>query len=409
MKLDIRYGQGTMRLDVSDDRPIDVVSPRRTPADESSIARSLTSTQAFPDLPSFLSSRKRILVVINDHTRPTPTAKVLRALHLKGKKVTTIVGSGAHRSPFQRELEGLLGGARPPYDGKLLVHDSKGEANLRSMGRTSRGTELQVNRQVFDADGIIVVGSVEPHYFAGFTGGRKFLLPGLAGFRSIEMNHSLALNEGSAILRLQGNPVHEDFMEALGILDRYEDIFSIQLILNHNHEVSYASSGHIVHSFTSAVDRAMKAYVAPIQSKADIVISVARPPMDLDLYQAHKAVENVKLALNEGGVLILVAPCEDGIGSTAFYDLLASGADVFNKIRERYRLGYHKAAKLTQLLANTKLFAVTNLQSDMLSAISIPPYRDLQSAFDDAARFKGKDARVLIVLDGSLTVPVCTP
>jgi nickel-dependent lactate racemase len=408
MKLDVPYGQVTMRLELSDDRPIDLVSPRRTPADESCIARSLTTSQGFPELTSFLSTRKRILVVINDHTRPTPTAAVLRTLDLKGKDVTTIVASGAHRLPSQRELEGLLRGAEPPYGGKLLAHDSKDEASLRSMGRTGRGTELQFNKQLFGADGVIVVGSVEPHYYAGFTGGRKSILPGLAGFRSIEMNHSLALEEGSTILRLKGNPVHEDFMDALDIFDRYEDIFSIQLVLNHNHKVSYASSGHIVHSFTSAVDRAREIYVAPVESKADIVISVATPPMDLDLYQAHKAIENTKLALNDGGVLILVAPCQDGIGSRGFYDLLASGGNVFNKIQEGYRLGYHKAAKLAQLQAKTKLFAVTNLQSDILRAISIEPYHELQSAFDDATRLKGKDARVLIVLDGCLTVPVCT-
>jgi nickel-dependent lactate racemase len=200
MKLNIPYGQVTMRLELSDDRRIDLVSPRRTPADESCVARSLTSPQAAPDLTSFLSTRERILIVINDHTRPTPIAAVLRTLDLKGKNVTTIVASGAHRPPIQRELERLLGGTQPPYGGKLLVHDSNDEASLRSMGRTGRGTELQFNKQLFDVHGIIVVGSVEPHYYAGFTGGRKFLLPGLAGFRSIEMNHSLALDEGSKIL-----------------------------------------------------------------------------------------------------------------------------------------------------------------------------------------------------------------
>jgi nickel-dependent lactate racemase len=407
MKLDVPYGQITMPLELSADGPIDLVSPRRTPADESCIARSLSSPQAFPDLTSFLSTRKRILVVINDHTRPTPTAAVLRTLDLKEKDVTTIVASGAHRPPSPREFEMLLGGVQPPYGGKLLTHDSTDEANLRSMGRTRRGTELQFNKRLFDAEGIIAVGSVEPHYYAGFTGGRKFILPGLAGFRSIEMNHSLALEEGSTILRLEGNPIHEDFMDALDIFDRYEDIFSIQLVLNHNHEVNYASSGHIVNSFARAVDGAKKIYVAPVESKADIVISVATPPMDLDLYQAHKAIENVKLALNDGGVLILVAPCQDGIGSRGFYDLLASGGNVFDKIREGYKLGYHKAAKLAQLQAKTKLLAVTNLRADVLRAISIEPYNELQNAFDDATRLKGKDARVLIVLDGCLTVPVC--
>jgi len=405
MKIHVPYGKASMELEFNDDRPVDVVSPRGTPADEGSIARSLSNPHEFPNLVSFLSERRKILVVINDHTRPTPTSAVLRTLDLKGKEVTTIVASGAHRAPSQHELEQLLGGPRPPYGGTVIVHDSRDDANLKSIGRTSRGTELQFNRILFDADGIIVVGSVEPHYYAGFTGGRKFLLPGLAGFRSIEMNHSLALDEKSTILRLEGNPVHEDFMEGLDIFDRHDDVFSVQLVLNRYHQVSYASSGHIVGSFSDAVDRAREIYVAPVSSKADILISVATSPMDLDLYQAHKAIENVKLALKDGGVLILVASCQDGIGNRGFYDLLASGGDVASKTREGYKLGYHKAAKLAQLLAKTKLSAVTNLDPDILNSISIKPYKDLQEAFDDATRLKGKASRVLVVLDGCLTVP----
>jgi len=104
MKLDVPYGQVTMPLELSADGPIDLVSPRRTPADESCIARSLSSPQAFPDLTSFLSTRKRILVVINDHTRPTPTAAVMRTLDLKEKDVTTIVASGAHRPPISARI-----------------------------------------------------------------------------------------------------------------------------------------------------------------------------------------------------------------------------------------------------------------------------------------------------------------
>jgi nickel-dependent lactate racemase len=265
---------------------------------------------------------------------------------------------------------------------------------------------LQLNKHVFDADGIIVLGSVEPHYYAGFTGGRKFLLPGLAGYRSIEMNHSLALDENSSILKLEGNPIHEDFMEALGIFDRYEDIFSIQLVLNRDHEVSYTVSGHIVDSFNGAVERAKQIYVAPVKSKAEIVVAVATAPMDLDLYQAHKAIENVKPALNDDGVLILVSACPDGIGPRGFYDLLASGGDVFSKIKQGYRLGYHKAAKIAELQKRAKLLAVTDLQAETLNAISITPYRGIQDALDAATRLKGHDSRVLIVLDGCLTVPV---
>lgn len=406
MKIAIPYGRSSMQLEINDSRPIEVVSPSNASPDENSIAKSLSQPRNFPGLSEFLSERRRILVVINDNTRPTPTRAVLRTLDLREKEVTTIVASGSHRAPSQHELEELLGGPVPPYGGRVMVHNSKDDSQLKSMGRTSRGTELQFNKQVFDAEGIIVIGSVEPHYFAGFTGGRKFLLPALAGYRSIEMNHSLALDEGSGVLRLEGNPVHEDFMEALEIFNRHVDILSIQLVLNRDHRVSYTLSGHIVDSFNSAVEHAKEIYVAPVESNADVVITVATPPMDLDLYQSQKAIENIKPALNDHGVVILVSPCPDGIGIRNFYDLLASGGDVMMKIKEGYRLGYHKAAKLVELQRRAKLFAVTNLPSESLSAISIASFKNVQSAFDAATRLKGDDSKVLVVLDACITVPV---
>jgi nickel-dependent lactate racemase len=408
MKIGIPYGKSSMPLELNDGRPIDVVSPRETPRDESSLEISLSNPQMCPELVSFLSRRKKILVVINDHTRPTPTSTVLKNLDLKEKEVTTIVASGTHRPPSVRELEELLGGPHPPYGRRVIVHDANDDSQLMSIGRTSRGTELQFNKHLFDTDGIIVVGSVEPHYYAGFTGGRKFLLPALAGFRSIEMNHSLALDSRSTILRLEGNPVHEDFMEALDIFHRYDDIFSIQLVLNRDHQITHALSGHIVHSFKSAVERAKEIYVAPVEAKADIIVTVAAPPLDLDLYQAHKAIENVKLALKDRGVVILVSPCIDGVGLRGFYDLLAYGGSVnaSNVTKETYRLGYHKAAKLAQLSENAKIFGVTDLQPGTLKAIGMSPFQDVQSAVDEASKLKGNNSRILIVLDGCLTVPV---
>jgi nickel-dependent lactate racemase len=406
MRIDIPYGQASMQLVLDDKTPIEVVSPGSAPANEQSIGTSLSHPLESPDLASFLSSRRKILVVVNDHTRPTPTSTVLRKLSLKEKDVTTIVASGAHKAPSQPQLEELFGGPDPPYGGRVVLHDSTDESQLKEIGRTSRGTELKFNKEVFDADGIIVVGSVEPHYFAGFTGGRKFLLPGLAGFRSVEMNHSLALDQNSKVLQLEGNPVHDDSMEALDLFDRYEDIFSIQVVLNHDHQVSNAYAGHVVNSFKAAVERAKAIYVAPIEAKADIVLAAARPPMDANLYQSHKAIENVKLALKDEGIIILVSPCDEGIGPSNFYDLLASGTSISKAIKEGYKLGYHKAARLARLTKQARLFAVTNLPSETLNRISIIPCRDVQSAVSVASTMRGINSRVLVVQDGCVTVPV---
>jgi nickel-dependent lactate racemase len=402
MRLSIPYGGKVMPLVLKDDF-VRVVSAQQFATDEDSIVRSLTH-QADPSFESFVSERHRILVVINDHTRPLAKS-VLEKLPLKGKEVTTIIATGTHRAPTHEELRYLLGGDIPPYGGQVVIHDAT-ESSMKSIGETTRGTEVRLNSRVFDADGIVVIGSVEPHYYAGFTGGRKFLLPGLAAFRSIEMNHSLALDDRARILALDGNPVHEDFMDALRIFNRNEDILSIQLVMNTDHRISFTSSGDIISSFADAVHQALRTYVRPVPAKADILIASVRPPLDLDLYQAHKAIENVKPALNDDGILILLAQCRDGIGNRSFYDLLASKRDLSRIVKEQYTFGGHKALRITQLLQRARIFAVTDLDPEVMQAISITPFVDIQSAVNRALDLKGNNTNVILVNDAGVTVPI---
>ena len=398
--MQIPFGNGTMPLEFGEGRQVRVVSPKNTPSDANAISRSIEGPLAFETLPSFLASKRKLLVVVNDHTRPTPSREVLKYLPLSGKDVTTIISSGTHRPPNEKELEQIFGGTSPSYGGSIVIHNSHDKSSLQGMGKTSRGTELSFNQHLFDADGIIVVGSVEPHYFAGYTGGRKFLLPALAGYESVVMNHSLAVEESSKILALDGNPVHDDFMEALNKFARFKDIFSIQLVLNNKHQVSYASAGHIVDSFNKAVGYANEIYVPQIPRKADIVISVNTPPLDIDLYQSQKSIENVKLSVKKGGVMILVSSCPEGIGDKNFYELLTSNADLSAR-----PFGCHKVIKLRNLLQDIDIFSVSSLEPSIPKAIGLTPYHDVQTALDDAIKTQGKDSEILVVLESAVTVP----
>jgi len=401
--MQIPYGHGTTSIEFNEGRPVRVVSPRQAPADANAIKQAIANPVNFQSLESFLSNKRKLLVVVNDHTRPTPSLEALNQLLLSGKEVTTIVAGGTHRPPNPSELERIIGANSPHYGGQVVLHNSRDRSLLKGIGKTSRGTEVFLNKLLFDTDGIIVVGSVEPHYFAGYTGGRKFLLPALAGYDSIAMNHCLAASESSRVLALEGNPVHDDLMEALNMFGRSGDIFSIQLVLNNQHQVSFASAGHIVDSFNKCVEDARQIYAPTIPNKVDITISVNTPPLDIDLYQSQKAIDNVKLAVNDGGVIILVSSCREGLGDRSFYDMLTPGSGDLSARAGQF--GFHKAVKLRNLSKRVNIFAVTNLEPSIPTAIGLKPFQDVQSAVEDASRLKGSDTEVLVVLEGAMTVP----
>ncbi|MBN1894739.1 DUF2088 domain-containing protein, partial [bacterium] len=245
------------------------------------------------------------------------------------------------------------------------------------------------------------------HYFAGFTGGRKGLFPGIAAYRSVEQNHRLAMKPGSEVMRLQGNPVHEDMLEAAGLLGD-KPVFSIQAVLDGGNRVCGAFAGGLADSLHRAVQLAEKIYGVPVAGPADIVVALVDPPLDRSLYQAHKAIENTRSAVKPGGILILAAACREGIGNDSFVRLLSSSRDPEEVVREaarNYKLGFHKAARIADLAGRVSLRAVTCLEPDVLKSVFMHPFDDLQSALD-AGLSEKPESKILFVLSAGLLVPV---
>ena len=178
------------------------------------------------------------------------------------------------------------------------------------LGSSKNGTEMAVNEIAVNADRLVIITSVEPHYFAGYTGGRKSFLPGVASYQTIEQNHKLAMRSEAQAIALDGNPVHEDMMDALKVV-KERRIFSIQVVLDRHQHVYKVAAGDLHASFEQAVRWANEVFSVKIKQKADVVVSIAQYPMDVDLYQSQKALDNGKWALKEGGTIILVSKCRD--------------------------------------------------------------------------------------------------
>jgi nickel-dependent lactate racemase len=411
MILSVPYGKdGKLEANIDDKRLAGIIEPNEVKiGNETEVIRqALANPIGSKSLGEFLKGARDVLFIVNDPTRPTPTARVLNIIEndISGYPISFIVATGVHRAPTEEEYIQIFSEKYySKYKDRIFLHDGK-KSEVVFLGTSKNGTEMWVNKRGVDAHKIVIISSVEPHYFAGYTGGRKSFLPGIASYKTIEQNHKLALKREACALKLKGNPVHEDMIDALGTVKK--EVFTINTVLDKNHRIYAAAAGDIYKSMDQAVAKANEVFVANIPQKADIVVSVVKFPSDIDLYQAQKGIDNAKYALRDGGILIMVAKCRMGVGDESFVNLLSSASspkDALERIEKKFVLGYHKAAKMAEIGMWAQTWGVTDLDPKLLESIFIRPFSSLQTAIDAALEEKGKDAKILVLLDGSLTIP----
>jgi len=412
MRVSIPYRQEKVEVNIPDKNLIGIFYPNEVEIkdERETLIEAIDNPIDARPIDEFLSDARDVLIIVNDHTRPTPTRNILDIIYdkIKDKPIKFIIASGVHRPPTPEEFEFIFGQYYDAFKDKIFVHDAKKEEDMVYIGTSKNGTEMWVNKLGVEAHKLITISSVEPHYFAGYTGGRKSFLPGIASYKTIEQNHKHALKPGAKALALEGNPVHEDMIDALKTI-KDKEIFSIQTVLDKERRIYAATAGDIYSSFDKAVSKAHEVFCVKIPEKADIVVTVAPYPMDVDLYQSQKAIDNGKLALKEDGILIMVSACRTGIGPKDFFELLASCAspkEALEKIDQGYKLGYHKAAKLAEIGLWAKMWAVSDLPDKDVESIFMKPFHSIQDAIDEALKVKGSNASVLVLMDGSITVPM---
>ncbi|OQY08474.1 MAG: general glycosylation pathway protein [Fusobacteriia bacterium 4572_132] len=409
MEVKLPYGKEHINVEIADEKLLGVYYPNivEKVKYEQTLERELEDKNFL----KFTETNEKIVFIVNDGTRPTPTAKIMKALYskVKNKDIFFIIATGVHRETTEEEYEYIFG--KEIYNdlkkqNRIHCHDARKD-EMVYLGKSKNGTEMYINKIVANAKKVVVIGSVEPHYFAGYTGGRKGFLPGVAAFKTIEQNHSLALNREAKALNLKGNPVHEDMMDAMKVLKDI-DVFAIMTVLDKDHDIYAITTGDLQESFYEAIEKADEVFCVDIPQKAEIVISAAPYPMDIDLYQSQKAIDNGKLALKEGGILIMVSQCRTGIGEEAFFELMAGSEkaeDVLKKIKENYKLGYHKAGKMAEINTWAEMWGVTELDDELIKKVHIRPFSDIKVALEEAIKIKGEDAKIIVLPYGSMTIP----
>ena len=409
--LSIRYGARRLPLSVPDGVLVDEVTrheiePR---VNENVLANALRNPLRGPSLHDFLRTSRSALVIVNDATRSTPTALILEAIWSElftAANWRIIIATGLHRGATDAELRTLFGSRLNQVMPRLLVHDGYDDSQLVDV-ESPIGT-IRINRAVTEADRIIVINSVEPHFFAGYTGGRKSIIPGVSGFDTVQRSHAGAVTREAAVLAVDDNPVRQ-FIHAGSRFLPDDSIWSIQAVLDRHDNLVAAFAGQIDKTFEAACVEARKCYVVEVETPYDIVIGAIHPPLDISLYQAMKGWELPMAGVRDGGVLIMTAPCPEGVGARFYKQLIEQYPDrsQWAELESMpYSLGLHKLVRTARAVRRFRLFAVTDMPADEVRRYGYVPFSSLDSAMAEAIECVGKQARVLVVHDSALTTVV---
>lgn len=426
VQVEVPWGRQSVTVEIAPSRVGGILGAKVQPAaDPDGVLRAaLAGAATDPAAPTasleaFLAAAEPPLaIVVNDGTRPTPSATVLQQLepHLAGwrarhgDRVTLLVATGTHRAPLPDELERVLGpGVFADYASRVFSHDARETQSLVAVGVTGRGTPVYLNRLLVEARSVILINSVEPHYFAGYTGGRKSVFPGLAGYESIRANHRWAMEPGAEALRLAGNPVHEDLEEATALGLAGKQVYSVQLVLDQDHRVGFATAGELGTTFARAVAVAEEQFVLDLDRQYEVVVAAAPYPMDCDFYQTNKAIQSGALAVKDGGILIVVSECRFGLGENrVLYERLAASScpsGVRSQSQQEYCLGFQQPARIASILERIQVWVVSALDPGLVRDMFMTPFSSIREAVEAALASQGPEAQVLFLKQASITVP----
>ena len=353
---------------------------------------------------------QKIAIITSDISRPLPSydvlPSVLRELNAAGipdEDITVVFALGSHRAQTEEECRRLAGDYA--FD-KVRCIDSDPEDCIL-MGTSTNGTPFSITRSVAEADFRIALGNIEFHYFAGYSGGVKALMPGVSTPEAIQCNHSLMVSPDACAGKLEGNPVREDLEQALNFCPIH---FIVNAVLDEHKHIVYCVAGDVTEAHRAGCKYLDKMYRKPLKRRADIVIvSQGGAPKDANLYQTQKALDNSKYAVADGGTIIVVGACNEGLGSAKFEEWLttANTADeLIERVGKDFQLGGHKAAAIAMVLKHAKIVLISEMDDDFVRSIFLEPMHSAQEAFDEAYARYGDDCSVICMPFGGATLPM---
>jgi nickel-dependent lactate racemase len=398
-QIELAYGCTSFTFDFDEDR-FSVISTQtddESPLSDFEIGAAFDSPIASPPLDEIAGGDDSVLIVVSDATRATGSAQVVNLLvrrlvqaGVSPARMAVVFATGIHRPVSEKEKSELL----TPFlvqRLRILQHDAYDRAKLTRLGTTERGVKVEVNSALQEFSHVFVIGGITFHYFAGFTGGRKSICPGLASAQTIEATHMLALDcetggrrAGVSAGLLDGNPIHEECERVAALV---APAFSINTIVDERKRAVKLFCGDWRLAHRAACEYYLEKFSITLPAKRDVVIaSCGGFPHDINLIQAHKALDMAALACNEGGTIVLLAECSDGLGRPDFlkwFDASDSRA-LEARLVNGYEVNGQTAWALLTKAERYRVYLVSELPRQDVERMKMIPVRTISEALEHA-------------------------
>ena len=418
MKCELAYGKGKLPFAFPEGVVPTVIVPGDKPglADPHAAARDAVKNPAgTPPLAQMLRDKKpkTVVVVVNDVTRPTPYNVMLPPLleafkeaGIKDEQVTFLVATGIHDVHTDAQNREFYGDEIVNRF-KVISHDAFKPETHTFMGTFKSGYKFYVNTLAKEADFLITLGVVMPHYFAGYSGGRKSILPGLAGTETVEKNHARMVELMDNLPAIDQNPVSLEMIEAA----RQVGVdFILNVVVNDRQQVVSIHAGDLEKAWRSAVDVSSSMFEVPFEKQVDICVTCACGyPRDINAYQVQKALDHADRITREGGTIILAAECSAGYGEHVFEEWMNrdwTPVKIMDEVKANFVMGGHKAYGFAKVAAEKEYWLISAFDEKNTKALFAKKFATVQEAVDAAAKKHGPKASWVYMPEGSVSLPV---
>lgn len=414
MTVSFPYGRTAQQLTLPDEQVQAVLAP--APFSEGGCAQALVDKAldhpiGSPRLESLARGKEKIVLIASDHTRPVPNRILLPAMLRRirmgnpNAQICILVATGCHRATTQQELISMFG-AEICRQERIVVHDCDDEENLIDLGRLPSGGRCRVNRLAVQADLLLAAGFIEPHFFAGFSGGRKSVLPGIAARETVVSNHCAEFIDSpyAQTGSLQHNPIHEDMLWAA---QRAGLAFILNVVVNPAHKVTAAFAGDMQQAHLEGCAFCEKLSTVYAEPADIVVVSNGGYPLDQNIYQAVKGMCTAQAAVKPGGVIVMLAQACDGVGGEYFFRQASSGLGYQQALMQYLRLPREKTEPdqwqtqiFLRVLQKARVIFVSSAPEETVRALGMIPAENLETAYSLARSMCGADATVNLIPDG---------